>query len=208
MGEKTLLNRMYVEDHQPLGNLAMGGAAGPYPQGGSINQWGQQLTVGGVDDDGKPFHNEVTKMCLKAAKRIPVNAPTLSLRVHKDTPEELIELSAEAILAGGAHPIFLNDDKIIPAIHKSGDNIGGAAYAQDKEWQGKMNSRVDIKHARHYACDGCYEPMFVGRNWFTLGGLPTLTPLECTLNQGRTYFDAGTYFLTGKNHSFNSRPAS
>ena len=147
-------------------------------------------------------------MCLKAAKRIPVNAPTLSLRVHKDTPEELIELSAEAILAGGAHPIFLNDDKIIPAIHKSGDNIGGAAYAQDKEWQGKMNSRVDIKHARHYACDGCYEPMFVGRNWFTLGGLPTLTPLECTLNQGRTYFDAGTYFLTGKNHSFNSRPAS
>lgn len=60
----------------------MGGFAGAYPQGGSINQWGQQLTVGGVDDYGVPFDNEVTRMCLKAAKRIPVNAPCLSLRVH------------------------------------------------------------------------------------------------------------------------------
>lgn len=70
-----------------------------------------------------------------------------------------------------------------------------------------MDSTVDIKDARHYASDGCYEPMMVGKNWFTLGGFPTLTPLECTLNQGRTYYDAGTLYLTGKNHSFNSRPA-
>ena len=71
-----------------------------------------------------------------------------------------------------------------------------------------MNSKVEVKHARHYASDGCYEPMMVGKNWFTLGGLPTLQPLECTLNQGRTYFDAGTFFFTGKNTSFNSPPAN
>ena len=27
----------------------MGGASGPYPQGASFNQWGHQLSVGGLN---------------------------------------------------------------------------------------------------------------------------------------------------------------
>ncbi|EPX60877.1 hypothetical protein D187_001528 [Cystobacter fuscus DSM 2262] len=48
VGEKVQLNRQFVEDHQPYGNLAMGGASGNYPQGAANNQWIQQVTVGGT----------------------------------------------------------------------------------------------------------------------------------------------------------------
>lgn len=64
----------------------MGGASSPYPQGGSFNQWGHQVTVGGTTRDGKLAYNSVTMMCLKAARRLPLNAPCLGLRVRKDMP--------------------------------------------------------------------------------------------------------------------------
>ena len=63
VGEKVQLNRQFVEDHQVFGNLAMGGTSGNYPQGSSLNQWIQQVTVGGtIADDfpgaGRPAYND------------------------------------------------------------------------------------------------------------------------------------------------------
>lgn len=94
----------------------MGGMASNYPQGASFNQWGHQLTVGGTTRDGKPAYNAVTLMCIRASRRIPVNAPCLGLRVTKDIPRIYLEEAARAILSGGAHPILLNDDRVIPSI--------------------------------------------------------------------------------------------
>jgi Dyp-type peroxidase family len=213
--EKVLQNRMFVQDHQPFGNLAMGGASGPYPQGASMGQWIQQLTVGGVvaDDatEATQAYNPVTIMCIRASARLPLNAPCLSLRVHKDTPREILEEAAAAILSGGAHPILMNDDKIIPGLQQSGVGIGeGGENANDYtpvavKAAGKWKSEVELASARNYACDGCYEPMFTGQNWFTLGGFSTLIPLECALNQGRLYGSAGPVFLQGQNQSFRSK---
>lgn len=74
--------------------------------GGGINQWVQQITVGGykATDDEKPVDaaNPVIMLCLKSARRIPVSAPTLSLRVYNGMPEEFLDEAAKAILAGGA----------------------------------------------------------------------------------------------------------
>ena len=214
--EKVLQNRIFINDHQPFGNLAMGGASGPYPQGASMGQWIQQLTVGGVvgNDDDTPTmaYNDVTIMCLRAAARLPLNAPCLSLRVNKDTPEEILREAARAILSGGAHPILMNDDKIIPGLQQSGFGIGEGGDNSNEftpvaeKAEGRWNSTVSLASARNYACDGCYEPMFVGQNWFTLGGFSTLDPLECALNQGRLYASAGPVFLMGQNHSFRSKP--
>lgn len=60
----------------------MGGNSSPYPQGASFNQWGHQLTAGGVDSCGKSFYNSITLACLRASRTIPVNAPCLGLRVR------------------------------------------------------------------------------------------------------------------------------
>lgn len=210
LDEKVQQNRMFMEDHQPFGNLAMGGSSGPYPQGASLGQWIQQITVGGTVADGtedfsktKPAYNDVTKLFIRASGRLPLNAPCLSLRTRKDIPEDILEEAAHAILSGGAHPILLNDEKLIPSLHQSGDGVGGDALSNLPIW----NSKVDIHSAQNYACDGCYEPQFPGENWFSLGGFSTLQPLECALNQGRTISSAGQSYLFGQTVSLNSRPA-
>jgi Dyp-type peroxidase family len=209
LGEKVLLNRIFIDDRQEQGNLAMGNRAGPYPKGQSVNQWIQQVTVGGRNADGSFECSEATLACLRAAARLPFNAPVLSMRVSRDMPTEwrtrLLEEAARAQLSGGASPILLNDDKIIPALIRSGDGIGPRADAPEAAlW----NSKVRPDDAYDYACDGCYEPQFVGANWFHLGGITLLQMLELALNQGRQIQSAGPVDLFGKNTSFRSLPAT
>lgn len=214
LGEKVQPNRMNLQDHQPWGNLAMGGMSGNYPQGGSNNQWIQQVTVGGtVADDspgaGSPAYNDVTTLCLRAARRLPLNAPCLSLRTRSDMPEEYAREAALALLSGGAHPILLNDEKIIPGLLASGDDVGAgsrptASTPVAERAAPRWSSRVELAAARDYACDGCYEPQFVGRNWFTLAGITTLQPLEAALNRGKSWATAGPMYFRGQRVSFTS----
>ncbi|APU14932.1 MULTISPECIES: Dyp-type peroxidase [Actinoalloteichus] len=214
LGESVLWNRMFVDDHQPDGNMAMGGAAGNYPQGGSNNQWVQQITVGGTlaDDEpgaGRPAYNRMTMLCLRAARRLPLNAPCLSLRVRSDIPQEYLDESALALISGGAHPILINDEKVIPGLVRSGEDIGAGRgpteFTPVAEKAGeKWRSTVPLSVARDYACDGCYEPQFVGKNWFTLGNVNTLQVLEATLNQGKSWLTAGPMFFRGQRVSFTS----
>jgi len=68
----------------------MGGNSSPYPQGASFNQWGHQLTIGGTNPDNTPFYNSLTIACIRASRRIPVNAPCLGLRVQKNTPTYIL----------------------------------------------------------------------------------------------------------------------
>jgi len=210
LDEKVQQNRIFMEDHQPFGNLAMGGSSGPYPQGASLGQWIQQITVGGTKVDGEEnfsntehAYNDITRLFLRASGRLPLNAPCLSLRVRPDIPEDVLADAAHAILAGGAHPILLNDEKLIPSLQKSGDDVGGSKLSAVKTWK----SKVDIRSAQNYACDGCYEPQFPGENWFSLGGFSTLQPLECALNQGRTISSAGQSYLFGQTISLTTKPA-
>lgn len=209
LAEKVLLNRLFIDDRQELGNMAMGNRAGPYPKGQSVNQWIQQLTVGGRNVDGTWEYSDVTLACLRASARLPFNAPVLSLRVSKDMPpewrEKLMREAAYGQLSGGASPIFMNDDKIIPLLAKSGDKIGPVSGSHYKNlWE----SKVRPEDAHNYAADGCYEPQFVGANWFSLGGVILLQPLEYALNQGRQIQSAGPVDLLGKNMSFRSPAAS
>ncbi|MFB1479678.1 Dyp-type peroxidase [Corallococcus sp. RDP092CA] len=216
LGEKVLLNRQFVEDHQPFGNLAMGGMSGNYPQGAANNQWIQQVTVGGTVADetpgeGRPAYNRVTLLCLRAARRLPLNAPCLSLRVRKDIPPEYLHEAALAILSGGAHPILLSDEKIIPGMRHSGDRVGQgtqptAATPVAQKAGSAWRSEVALQAARDYACDGCYEPQIVGQNWFTLGGMTALSPLEAALNQGKAWSSAGPMYFRGQRVSFSSPP--
>jgi len=204
LDEKVQSNRLFVEDHQPFGNLAMGGSSGPYPQGASINQWIQQVTVGGCDTKtGKSSYNDLTRLFIRCIGRMPLNAPCLSLRMRKDIPKDILEEASKAVLSGGAHPIFLNDDLFIDGLQQSGNDVGGK-FVKKSNWE----STVSIESARNYACDGCYEPQFPGENWFSLGGFSTLEPLECALNRGKTYSSAGSTYFRGKVSSLTTKPAN
>merc|ERR1719273_1705876 len=130
MSEKMLMNRTFMQDRQPFGFMGMGGASGipSYPQGASLGQWIMQVTVGGVlpTDEANPgsCYNALTKMMLRASARLPLTAPCLSLRVHKETPREILVEAAKALKSGGAHPVMMNDDKIVKGLRQAGNYIG------------------------------------------------------------------------------------
>ncbi|KAI1429689.1 pyruvate formate lyase-domain-containing protein [Xylaria sp. FL1777] len=192
IGEHAFVNRAFIHDYRGYGTTSVNGIGENFHQGGGINQWVQQVTIGGYKftDDEVPQGgcNPVTLLCLKAARRIPVNAPSLSLRVYKGIPKEYIDEAAASILSGGAHPVLYNDDKLCEGLFQSGEAITRA-------W------------SRNYAADGCYEPMMAGATHFTFGNVEPLAALELALNQGATYAGAGPVHLRGLKESYRSLPA-
>tara|TARA_R110000868_G_scaffold266583_1_gene525806 strand:+ start:15571 stop:19110 length:3540 start_codon:yes stop_codon:yes gene_type:complete len=193
IGEKALLNRHHFDDTLTYGTTAVDYVAGNFPQGGAVNQWIQQVTVGGYlpNEDETPTDgcNAVTMLCLRATRRLPLNAPCLSLRVNTQTPKLIIDEAARAILSGGAMPILINDDKLCQGLKQSG-------------------KLVTWTSARNYACDGCYEAMLAGENEFAFSNLPALESLELALNQGVMYAAAGPVHIRGMKTSFRSKPAT
>ena len=200
IGENAFVNRANIKDYVTYGTTAVCGVGGNFPQGGGINQWVQQITVGGyvANDEDTPTGgvNPVTMLCLKAARRIPVNAPTLSLRVYKGMAQDVLDAAATSLLAGGAHPILYQDDKLCEALRLSGDG----------------DDHVPLRWARNYAADGCYEPMFAGATDFAFANVAPLSALEQTLNQGATFgsvtgaSSAGPVFLRGWKATYRSPP--
>ncbi|HZQ44643.1 MAG TPA: pyruvate formate lyase family protein [Acidobacteriaceae bacterium] len=195
LDEPVILTPRHAENRFTSCDGQLTGSTGSanYDQGALLNQWMQQITIGGVlandAEEATDASNDVTRLCLAAARRLPLNSPTLDLRVHGQTPDDLLELAAHALLSGGAHPVLLNDEIIIPAlIEHTGASIPRAA-------------------ARNYACDGCYETMVAGESEFSFGFVPALDLVEKTLNRGAGIAAAGTTNLRGFKASWRSKPA-
>jgi pyruvate-formate lyase len=196
LDERVILNRRHLENRFTAADGILTGfwGASNYDQGGLLNQWMQQITIGGVlpNDAVAPTDacNQVTRLCLEAARRLPLNSPTLDLRVHSGTPDDVLELAARALLSGGAHPVLLNDDKIIAGLIEAGDG------------------RMPLASARNYACDGCYETMVAGESEFSFGFVSAPDLVEKALNRGASFSGAGPVNLRGLKDSWRSRPAS
>lgn len=191
LGEPTLLNRHHVTDHTSAGTTAVAYAGGNFPQGGGINQWVQQVTVGGWlptdDEEPTPGANDLTMYCLRAARRLPLNAPCLSLRVYDGMDEKYVEEAARALQSGGAHPILYNEERMVTALSES--------------------AGFPLADARDYAADGCYEPMVAGKSEFAFANVFPLDAVEYALNQGASIQGAGPVHLRGMKAGFRTPPA-
>jgi len=193
LGDRAILNRRHHEDRFSFADGPMTGFKGPsnFDQGALLNQWMQQITVGGfvADEAAEPTDgtNDVTYFCLEASRRLPLNSPTLAVRVHSGTPAELIEAAARCLLAGGAHPVLLNDDILVSSLIRSGPNVA-------------------LKSARNYACDGCFETMLAGETEFSFGFVPAPEVLERALNRGAMIGGAGSTHLRGLKGSWRTPP--
>jgi pyruvate formate-lyase/glycerol dehydratase family glycyl radical enzyme len=96
-----------------------------------------KLTIGGVNADGLDATNELSFMCLEAHAHVHLNDPNISLRVHRDTPDDLLRRSLEVIRLGGGLPQIISDEAIIPSL------MG--------------NCGLSLEDARNYADIGCQE---------------------------------------------------
>jgi pyruvate-formate lyase len=196
LDEPAILNFRHAENRFTACDGVLTGfwGASNYDQGGLLNQWMQQVTIGGVlpdaNDQATDASNLVTKLCLESSRRLPLNAPTLDLRVHRGTPEDVLALAARTVLSGGAHPVLLNDECIVTALQRNSNGV------------------IDLASARDYACDGCYETMIAGRSEFSFGFVSATDLIEKTLNRGAGIGAAGPIHLRGFKDSWRSPSAN
>ncbi len=129
------------------------------------------LTVGGIGPNGFDMTNDLTYMILDAYIHTNLFQPSLSVRVHSQSPQALLEKVGEVVALGGGQPSICNDDVIIPGLLAlpRGDNDPDLTY----------------EVVRNYFPCGCVEhttPYHYGapmHSYINYGAL-----IELTLNKG------------------------
>lgn len=133
---------------------------------------GFNLAVGGQKEDGTDATNDLSFLFLKAQSHIRLPQPNLSVRLHKNSPKELLREVTRVIALGGGMPQIFNDESIIPALERQG---------------------VEHEDAMDYAVVGCVELTTQGNNlgWSDAAMFNMVKALELALNNG-------VCLLTGK----------
>ena len=109
---------------------------------------GHHFTVGGLDKDGNDATNTLTLLLLQTYARLFLTIPSLSVRIHKNTPDVVWEYAIESSKIAGGMPIFENDDIIIPCLVERG---------------------LSQEDANDYCIIGCVEPSGTGTEWSASG---------------------------------------
>ncbi len=96
----------------------------------------ENLTIGGVDRNGKDATNELSYIMLDAYTHLKTVQPTFSIRIHSMTPEDFLYKVGQSVKSGASVALF-NDDVMINSLVKLG---------------------FTLEDAREYAPIGCVEP--------------------------------------------------
>jgi formate C-acetyltransferase len=127
---------------------------------------GFNIIIGGQDDRGRDFVNDLSFLLLKTQENLGLPQPNLSVRLHKGTSDELLHQAIRVVARGSGMPQFFNDESVIPAL----ENLG-----------------IDERDARNYAVVGCVELTTQGNNlgWSDAAMFNLNKALEITLTGGR-----------------------
>ena len=126
----------------------------------------QNLIVGGQTEDGLDATNEMSYMCMEAVAHVKLPAPSFSIRVHQNTPDEFLYRACELTRLGLGVPAMYNDEVIVPAL---------------------CNRGVSLADARNYCIIGCVEPQCPHKTegWHDAAFFNIAKVLEITLNNGK-----------------------
>lgn len=126
---------------------------------------GFNVAIGGQDENGKDYSNDLSFLFLEAQKHIGLPQPNLSVRLHEETGEELLKEAVRTVALGSGMPQFFNDKAVIPAIEELG---------------------IEEKDALDYAIVGCVELTTQGNNlgWSDSAMFNLNKALEVTLTGG------------------------
>ena len=126
---------------------------------------GFNIAIGGQDENGKDYSNDLSFLFLAAQKHIGLPQPNLSVRLHEETGEELLKESVRTVALGSGMPQFFNDKAVVPAIEELG---------------------IEEKDALDYAIVGCVELTTQGNNlgWSDSAMFNLNKALEVTLTGG------------------------
>ena len=105
---------------------------------------GQHFSVGGIKKDGTDAANSLSYTLIQCYARLYMYSPSLSVRIHPGTPDDLWAIAIESSSRAGGMPTFESDETIIPALLKKG---------------------YTLEDARDYCLIGCVEPSGTGNEW-------------------------------------------
>ncbi len=125
----------------------------------------QNICVGGVTKAGEDATNELSYLFIKAKMEVRLHSPSLSVRVHKQSPEEFLIAVAKLSQIGTGFPAIHNDETTIKMMLLSGANI---------------------EDARNYCMVGCVEPYIPGKmsKWTDGGHYNFASAIEFALTNG------------------------
>ena len=131
---------------------------------------GFNVAIGGQNLDGTDASNALSYIFLQAQAHLLLPQPNLSLRVFRDSPEQLLEAASRVIGLGSGIPQVFNDESIIPALEGHG---------------------ISHEDAVNYAIVGCVELTTHGNSlgWSDAAMFNLVKALELTLTGGIDLLD-------------------
>ena len=125
------------------------------------------LCLSGSDENWRDESNELTYMILEIAAEAKYNTPNITLRVHRNTPDELYRAAAKTIATGIGMPALYNDETVVPALEALG---------------------IPAVDAHRYCMNGCNQIDIMGKSHMGLedGEVSLIKCLELALNGGRS----------------------
>jgi pyruvate formate-lyase/glycerol dehydratase family glycyl radical enzyme len=134
------------------------------------------ITIGGQDRLGRDATNELTYIIMDSVKSLKLVEPMISVRLHRNTPEEFLHRFVGILRTDSGHYGIFNDEFMIPFL---------------------MSKGIPVEDARNWAVEACATYSLVGKpmGYRTISGLGFVLPkcLEYALNEGRDY-----HFFTDK----------
>ena len=172
-------------------NAALG--VHPYylDQRAGVNNFLQNIIIGGLTPDGKSAENDMTHIILNAFANVNLSTPGIYVRMGDYSSKELRESVAKCLHMTQNLPGILNDNTLVPAIR---DVL--LKYETDK--QGKEKAK---EFANDYCVDGCWEPILNGECDWTFQMISCLNMFQCAVNQGAV-LDTNDGMLRGSKLSF------
>ncbi|HEX2965868.1 MAG TPA: pyruvate formate lyase family protein [Syntrophorhabdaceae bacterium] len=120
--------------------------------------------IGGVTPDGRDATNELSYLLLEAARDCRTPHFTITLRVHENTPDELMLQAIDTLRAGVGMPAFVGDTSYIGYLTYNG---------------------VSVEDARNYALGGCLDANIPGKSRINAFGMFVVPRVfEITMHDG------------------------
>jgi formate C-acetyltransferase len=169
------MNNISEQDHVDYATVL---GTHPYfiDQRAGINNFLQNIIIGGKTPKGDDATNSMTYLILEAFKNVNLSTPGIYIRIHQNTPHELLTAVGDALSVTKNNPAILNDETMIPALYNSllqdipQDDLDAIQNAQEL--------------ANDYCVDGCWEPILNGKCDWTFSMFNAMSALEVALNSG------------------------
>lgn len=138
--------------------------------------FGQLITLSGMGKDGKDMTNDLTYLILEVIDEMsPILEPKPNIRLHRGSPEKLLNKVIEMISSSQGAPFLLNFDE---------RSMAGMMLEARK---GGIADLINVNNVHEYAPVGCLENTMVGndRSGTVDNNLNLLKAVELTLTNGK-----------------------